>query len=246
MFKFSKPNAKLILLQRKLERRVFSADIISGHSCPFAKECLAKVTKQLDGSLKLTDGPDTKHRCFSASQEVLYTNAYNRRWENFQSLLSAKTVKGMIAMLEDSMPRLTEVVRIHVAGDFFNRKYFQAWVMVALNNPNILFYAYTKSLPYYYKSELPVNLVMTASYGGTHDHLIPEYNLRHSVVVKTEEEAERLGLEIDHDDSHAASYGPSFALLIHGIQPAGSDEGRAVRLLKGKGSYNRKKAMEAA
>jgi len=30
-------------------------------------------------------------------------------------------------------------------------------------------------------------------------------------------------------------------LLVHNIQPKGSDAGRAVRELKGKGSYNRKK-----
>jgi hypothetical protein len=49
-------------------------------------------------------------------------------------------------------------------------------------------------------------------------------------------------LDIDHDDSHAALPGPSFALLIHGIQPAGSEAGKAVRALRGVGSYSREKA----
>lgn len=54
-------------------------------------------------------------------------------------------------------------------------------------------------------------------------------------------EADELGLEIDHDDSHAALPGPSFALLIHGIQPKGSEAGKAVRALRGRGSYSRQK-----
>ena len=61
-------------------------------------------------------------------------------------------------------------------------------------------------------------------------------------MVYSEAEAAELGLEIDHDDSHACY--PSlkkqnFALLIHGIQPAGSEAGKAVRELNGKGSYGK-------
>ena len=53
-----------------------------------------------------------------------------------------------------------------------------------------------------------------------------------------------MGLEIDHDDSHAARPDlrhQSFALLIHGVQPKGSEAAKAVVKLKGKGSYNRKR-----
>ena len=90
------------------------------------------------------------------------------------------------------------------------------------------------------------NFVLTASYGGRDDHLIddPTFNLRSAKVVFSEAEAEKLGLEIDHDDSHAAR--PSmrdkdFALLIHGTQPKGSEAATALKELKGKGSYSRKK-----
>ena len=80
--------------------------------------------------------------------------------------------------------------------------------------------------------------------GGTQDHVTENYGLRKAVVVFSEAEAEELGLEIDHDDSHAAK--PSlrnqdFALLIHGTQPAGSKAAQALNELKGKGSYSRNK-----
>ena len=87
------------------------------------------------------------------------------------------------------------------------------------------------------------NFVLTASGGGLDDSLIESEMLRESVVVFSEAEAEEKGLAIDHDDSHAAV--PSwrcndFALLIHGVQPKGSEAGKAVSALKGKGSYGRK------
>jgi hypothetical protein len=74
--------------------------------------------------------------------------------------------------------------------------------------------------------------------------MIDEFNLRSAKVVFSEAEAEELGLEIDHDDSHAAKpslRNQSFGLLIHGTQPKGSEAGEALRALKGKGSYSRKK-----
>ena len=63
-------------------------------------------------------------------------------------------------------------------------------------------------------------------------------------MVYSEAEAVALGLAIDHDDSHAAR--PSlrdqdFALLIHGTQPKGTKASEALKRLKGKGSYSRKR-----
>jgi hypothetical protein len=63
--------------------------------------------------------------------------------------------------------------------------------------------------------------------------MIDEHNLRYSRVILHPEQAD--GLDIDHDDSHAARpdlAGQSFALLIHGPQPAGSDASKAIQTLK--------------
>ena len=150
-------------------------------------------------------------------------------------------------MIDNSLPKDAGIVRIHVAGDFFNQEYMHAWYAVALNNPRTLFYAYTKSLRYWLSvREFPEiwNFVLTASYGGTHDHLIDEFNLRSAKVVFSEAEAAELGLAIDHDDTHAAKPSlrdDSFALLLHGTQPKDSDASKALKALKGKGSYSRNK-----
>ena len=122
-------------------------------------------------------------------------------------------------------------------------------MIVASMNPTVLFYAYTKSLQYWVDNLdfMPYNMVMTASRGGRLDYLIEQFNLRETVVVFSESEAEEKNLIIDHDDSHAARpslKGNDFALLIHGTQPKGSEAANALKILKRdkiKHSYSRKK-----
>ena len=252
MLKFSPANAKTEALEEVEElkpflydRQIYSLDLLSGHSCPSAEECLSKAIV-IDGKRKIKDGPKTLFRCFSASQEVQYTNVYNLRKHNFDTLRGLH-VNDMIHRLNTDLPEDTGILRWHVGGDFFNSDYFFAAINVAMMNPDKLFYAYTKSLRYWiqYKNwaDKVDNFVLTASRGGREDHLIDQHELRESIVVFSEEEAEARGLEIDHDDSHAAV--PSwldndFALLVHGVQPAGSEAARALSALKGKGSYGKR------
>ena len=154
----------------------------------------------------------------------------------------------MVDMINQSLPTNTGIVRIHVAGDLFSQQYMEAWYSVAVANPDKLFYAYTKSLRFWVGAitELPIleNFVLTASYGGRYDYMIDQFHLRSAKVVFSEAEAAELGLAIDHDDSHAARpdlRNQSFALLIHGVQPKGSEAAKALVELKGKGSYRREK-----
>jgi hypothetical protein len=121
----------------------------------------------------------------------------------------------------------------------FNDNYLRAWITVAQNNPDKLFYTYTKSLPFIIRNRNVIddtpNFIYTASYGGRYDSYIDEYNLRYSGVVFSEGEAIELGLEIDHDDSHAADpikRHNSFALLLHGIQPKASKASEAIKTMK--------------
>ena len=245
MLKFSNANAKIDALKKVPElgcyltgkRRVYSFDLLSGYSCPFADKCLSKATfDSFANKRKIKDGPNTEFRCFSASQEVQYTNVYNLRKSNFEGLRYLETSDDMVEAIESAMPDNAGIVRIHVAGDFFSYAYMLAWSKVAIRNPDTLFYAYTKSLAYWLRLPfVPDNFVLTASRGGRQDHLIDECKLRESVVVFSEQEAADKGLTIDHDDSHAAVpawRNNSFALLIHGTQPKGSEAANALKILK--------------
>ena len=257
--KFSKANSKLVKLykvqelQKWLEgkRKVYSLDLLSGHNCPFANECLSKAVERADGSRHIQDGPNTQFRCFSASQEAQYPNVYNPRKANsdtLRNLCDSYDEYTVAQHINDAMPKDLGICRIHVAGDFFRQKYFNAWIIVAKANPDKLFYAYTKSLVYWLRmrDEIPSNLVLTASRGGSRDDLIIPHGLREAVVVFSEKQADEKFLGIDEDDSHAAVpewREDSFALLIHGTQPKGTEAAEALKVIK---AEKRRKKQEAA
>ena len=237
--KFSPANTKLRKLQKKTGRKVYSFDLLSGHSCPGAKSCLAKVVYDwATDSYSLEDGEDQEFRCYSASQENQYPGTYNHRLANWESVDAEKNPNKLSLSLLQALPSDAETVRIHSSGDFFTMKYFQAWISLAKREPDKLFYAYTKFLPAWikYRKILPDNMVLTASRGGKWDHLIDQHGLREVKVIYDPSEAN--GLAIDSDDSIAADplrRNENFALLIHGQGKAGSRQAKVM--------YARTKAM---
>lgn len=235
---FSTTNAKLV--------NTFTAafSLPAGYTCPGACDCLAWFDRKEN---RLIDGPNSKHRCFAASLEAAFPSVRNSVDRNLAILQQAKTAEKMADIIDMSLPAIFfRNIRIHADGDFFDQSYFLAWLETARRNPKRLFYAYTKSLPFWvkFKKAIPENFVLTASRGGKWDSMIEPNGLRSATVVLHPNEAAKLGLEIDHDDSCArSSDGKDFALLIHGQQPKNSVAGEAIKRLKGeniKFSYNRK------
>jgi hypothetical protein len=226
----------------KLDKSIATFSLPAGYTCPFAKLCLSKANRNTG---EITDGKHCQFRCFSASQECTYPSVRNQRWRNLDKLNEADTSFKMSKLIQSSLPVGLSTIRPHVSGDFFNEKYFIAWLNVALNNPTKLFYGYTKALPFLikYKDVIPANFRFTASVGGTHDYLIKQHSLRYVQVVYSLWEAKYLRLEIDHKDNCAMVGTNNFALLIHGVQPAKSDAAIAwEKLMKsGIGGYNDKR-----
>lgn len=217
---FGKGNAKL-------GSEIYTFSLPAGYSCPGAKLCQSRADRHTG---KIADGKDTLFRCFAASQEALYPAVRKSRWANFETLKKLDT-QEMINLITISLPKKARIVRIHVSGDFFSAQYFNAWYAVAEMHPHILFYAYTKSV-HLIPEIWPQNFRLTFSEGGKYDYLIE--GRKSARVVFDPIEAEALGLEVDHDDSHAYDSDSSFALLIHGTQPKGSMASRAKSKLKKK------------
>lgn len=216
------------------ETAIFS--LPAGWTCPAALLCQSSAN-QITG--KIVDGARTVFRCYAASAENLFNNVRKSRWNNFEAL-KGKTLKEMVTLLNYSLPkRNTKLCRIHSSGDFFSQAYFDAWVEVARMNPEIIFYGYTKMVPFLVKRkyDLPSNFRFVASYGGKFDSLIAAHGLRSAKVINDESLAN--GLPIDDDDSHVWNYDGSFALVIHGTQPKGSELAKIVRKRKmeGNGGY---------
>lgn len=261
MLKFGPANAKLQRLESITGRKVWQFSLLSGHSCPFAHACLSKAV-EIDGKLRIKDGPHTEFRCFSASEEAIFTTLYKRNKHNFDLL---KQTKNQYKLISESLPCAAGIVRLHVSGDMYSQSYFDSWCKVATDHPNIHFYGYTKSINYWLSAKqrnlIPNNLILTASFGGRQDNLIKEHNLRHCAVIADVETCQNIqklksynvvpsgvyeGYPIDHTDEHAClteHKDTNFALLIHAIQPAKSEASRALEVLGGKNgisSYNRK------
>jgi hypothetical protein len=225
----------------KLGKEIHTFTLPSGYTCPGALACLTRADRH-DGHI--TDGKNQTFRCFAASMEARLTPLRAKGWHNLELLKKSNTESLATDLIQASLPSSASVIRIHVGGDFFSESYFRAWLNVAWNNPGVKFYAYTKSLPFWVaaleRNLIPDNFRLTASEGGKWDSLIAQYNLKTSRVVFSMEEAAALGLEVDHDDSHAYNGAHSFALLVHGTQAAGSEASKAKQALKGVGSYSRK------
>lgn len=254
--KFIRGNAKLDKLEKVVGGPVYSFSLLAGHSCPYAKDCESRAIK-INGKTRIQDGPHTKFRCFSASEEALFPQLYEHRNNNLNDVLISK---NLVYDLSNAIPKDAKAIRIHVSGDFINQKYFDSWCEVTRNHPNIIFYAYTKSLPFWISAKqrniIPTNFVLTASRGGYRDDLIRKHRLRQAVVIADFKTCETItrsnnhdivpcgrykGWLIDHDDSIACLTDKSFALLIHNIQPAGSEASKAKEVLKGISSYVRSK-----
>lgn len=245
MLKFSRGNAKLAKLEKIVKGQVWSFSTLSGICCPYAKDCKSQAVESASGKLSIQDGPHTLFRCFSASQEAFYRNVYNSRKHNMGLIaMAARSVQEAANCIVENLPAKVKVLRINVGGDFSTQNYFDSWLEAAKLRPDVIFYAYTKSLPFWVKrlGDIPTNLVLTASYGGYKDELIEQYGLRYAKVVFSKYQAKMAKLPIDHDDSHAYKSGGSFALLVHGIQPKGSSARKAMdRMggLGGKSSYQK-------
>lgn len=150
--KFSpgKDNTKLAKLEKLMKRKLYTFSLPSGVSCPYADECLAKVVRNSEGRSKMWYGPDMKYVCYSATLESIYPEMLRQREHNIKILeVAGSNIREAADIILDSIPANCQVIRLHVGGDFKTRPYFRAWCLALLDRPDILGYAYTKSLPFW-------------------------------------------------------------------------------------------------
>jgi hypothetical protein len=114
---------------------VYEWNLPTGSSCPFALECKVTVDR-ISGKFDVEKGA---YRCYAASAER-FPAVREHRWKNFDLVKNS----GI-----PTIPKDCNAIRIHMSGDFFNQKYFDMWVQLAKDNPNIEMWAYTKSLQYW-------------------------------------------------------------------------------------------------
>lgn len=112
-------------------------NITSVISCPFRTEMCEKA-------------------CYALKAEKMYPTVNERRASNFEFSKSDEFVNVMIDQIEFELGRKknkgkTVFYRIHESGDFYSYEYLVKWHEIASyfkGNRNIVFMAYTKSLPF--------------------------------------------------------------------------------------------------
>jgi len=161
-------NSKIKKTAKLNNVRLYEFNLPAVSTCPWADIC--------------------KDICYADKGTFKYPNVQAKYHFNYKLTKNPTAFKKQIQ--KELIKKRVEFVRIHSSGDFYNMKYLKSWVEVALNNPGIIFYGYTKSVPLLKAIELPSNFVFCFSTGGKQDHNIAPTDKR-AVIFDTKEELKK-------------------------------------------------------
>ena len=215
-FKFSKSNAKLKKTAKKFETKtgtkieIWAYNLPALLACPGAGECPLF--------------------CYALQGQFGYRNVMESRAYNYALLheLNARggvnavahaLILGLRAIVAKTPKNRDEVwLRIHDSGDMFSLWYIKAWAVALSQVPEVKAYAYTKSIGLLSKVQLPSNLRIVQSVGGTMDDQM-SMGRPHSRVFATHEEREALGyVDGNESDIPAMMSVTRVGLVYHGTE----------------------------
>ena len=172
--------------------KLFEFNLPAIVSCPFAKDCIKY--------------------CYAHKGSYLYKVVREKYQFNFKLTEKKNEFKKIIQSELES--KKVEYVRIHSSGDFYSLKYLKTWVEIANNNPNIVFYGYTKSVPLFKHITAPTNFVFCFSTGGKKDNLIKDTDKK-AVIFKSLNELKVNGYTNCTEDDMAMLTTDKVGLVYH-------------------------------
>jgi ferredoxin len=155
--------------------------------------------------------------CYAKKGNFLYENVRNAHIKNYKLSLSDEFVSVIVAEVQKYARMYKNLyVRIHDAGDFYSEEYFDKWVSIALACPDVIFYGYTKMIRMLNSKryDIPFNMTVIQSYGGTEDKSIDK-KYCHAIVVKTADDVPE-GYCVANDDDLTWEKTVCIALVYHG------------------------------
>ena len=196
-------NSKLKETSKKLGLKIFNFSIPAYKSksgkvvCPFAESCVKYCYAQKGNYKRFPKVAEGMEERFLISKSL-----------NFVALMDIEINK-----------KKADAVRIHDSGDFYNNEYIEKWVNIAMLNPNVNFYAYTKSIPLFKGRNLPKNMYVIFSFGSKKDELIDVNNDRHARIFNNETELLKEGYinasKIDYYATKFHSENKKVGLIYH-------------------------------
>ncbi len=164
-------------------------------TCPFAKDCIKYCYAQ--------KGNYTR---FPIIQDLMEKKYNITKQDNF-----------ILLMNEEIKKKKATHIRIHDSGDFYSVKYLNKWVDIAIQNTNIIFYAYTKSIKFFINGlKLPKNLKIIFSEGSKNDNLINTARDRHARIFKDLTQLLSAGyIDASNNDLKAITDNKKVGLVYH-------------------------------
>ena len=172
--------------------RLYEFNLPAIDSCPFAEEC--------------------KEYCFANKGTYLYRNVQDKYNFNFELTQDLDEFKSLIQ--DELESKKVEYVRIHSSGDFYSLKYLKTWVEIANNNPDVIFYGYTKSVPLFKHITAPENFVFCFSTGGKKDDMIKDTDKK-AVIFNTMAELKEAGYTNCTETDMAMIQADKIGLVYH-------------------------------
>jgi hypothetical protein len=145
--------------------------------------------------------------CYAKNGTYMFSNVKKVHLEKLELVLFQREKwKSMINEELKLKKYNAKYIRIHDAGDFFDKQYALDWIEIAKNNKQCIFYSYTKEVSLFKSIEsIPENFILIYSFGGKEDHLIDRNIDRHSDVFPNYDEMVKAGYnDIAEDDKQAA------------------------------------------
>jgi len=188
----------------------YTFSLPAGFTCPFAGTCINYCYALWNNNFRHEYNNCNKHNYY-----LIYNNLINNG------------VNGAINIILQSIPSNAHLIRINESGDYFLYKYLLAWSEVAKIRKDIIFYSYTKSLPYLYQflsrgGELSDNfkIVMSLDCSPEAKLFIPKLKrlgVRAVHILRTEEDYyNTLELPFNNNERESIYGSGDFKIAIHG------------------------------
>ena len=168
----------------RLDNKVFK-------TCPNAGAC-AQVCYARNGTYLFSNvlAAHTKNLRLTLDEPVLFRALINKELSHkrFKPTFQPRQMPKGVELTDDYWLRAWirnggAAVRIHDSGDFYSKPYLYLWFAIATDNPQVLFYAYTKEVAMLkeHGAKAPINFRWLYSTGGLQDHLITDDDRRADV-----------------------------------------------------------------
>jgi hypothetical protein len=160
--------------------------------------------------------------CYATVGQQAFASGVKRRAAAFKATLAPDFVQQMHAEV-GRWKRKIKAVRVHDSGDFYSMEYLLDWLEIARINPDVKFYAYSKSLPFIHRAYdqglVPPNFRLIQSVGGLADSRI-RHDLPHARIFGTLDELQSAGYAdaSETDDVSAFSDTRFVGLVVHGAR----------------------------